>query len=87
MEISHDWSNVTGYGYIAVKQYTNNGLKIKKTPWNRIPSLKKPYCGPINPNNSWSPSSKAPVKNKSLNQMNKTCNICNNYTDIGPKNC
>ena len=31
MEISHDWSNVTGYGYITVKQYTNNGLKIKKT--------------------------------------------------------
>lgn len=87
MKTSHDWSNINHYGNIEVTQYTTNGLNTTKTPWNRIPSMKKPYCGPINPNNSWSPTINAPVKKNTLKQMNKTCNTCNNYTDIGPKNC
>ena len=87
MSDTHYWSNVSGYGNIEINAYSPQGIKVIKSPWNRIPAMKKPYSGPINTDYSWSPSKYAPVSQKKLKMMNKSCNICNNYLNVGPKNC
>ncbi len=76
------WSNVKGFGNIEMNFVQDDHIVKSKIPWNRIPALTRPASTPINPNNSWSPSSKAPVSQERMrNLIKKNCNLCRNYPD------
>ena len=77
------WSNVTGYGNITMDFVKKNNINQTNIPWNRIPALSKPTSTSIMPNNTWSPSTGAPVNNSRIqNLLNKNCNLCKDNENI-----